>query len=420
MKPIKFLGSMAACLALGAALTVKLGCGGDFLGLEDYQRDLLGFGLIALLNSQDAGTGDATGDGAGQPVPGEQGEDGPAGAAGADGADGISCWDLNQNGVADLDFEDANGDGVVDVGDCLGADGEDGTRSGVRGVSCWDLNGDGITDVATEDSNGDGVVDVLDCRGADGADGADGATGSGGATGPAGADGAAGADGPQFFSTFIDDFFALIPTLIGDLSVDVVGIREPVLGRFHVPTNTTGDIAYRVAIPDAYDAGNDVTMRLFFLRSGTPNQDCFVFSVARALLRDGQAPVEYPPSDVRQVSIDSAGSQATSSKSAATQAAVDLLGRGDTSDKFLVIDLPLNVALPNGLGFWDGIPAIDDGLRSRDLLAFELHSDLFGGAEYHLLGVEFFESQDPPAAVDPSVALIFAAGETVTCFGQDQ
>ncbi len=48
---------------------------------------------------------------------GKDGADGIAGAPGVDGSDGISCWDLNENGVADPN-EDLNGDGVVDVLDC--------------------------------------------------------------------------------------------------------------------------------------------------------------------------------------------------------------------------------------------------------------------------------------------------------------
>jgi len=53
---------------------------------------------------------------------GSDGSDGAAGSAGApgsDGSDGLSCWDTNQNGVADLPDEDINGDGVVDVADCV-------------------------------------------------------------------------------------------------------------------------------------------------------------------------------------------------------------------------------------------------------------------------------------------------------------
>ena len=51
---------------------------------------------------------------------GKDGADGAQGAPGidgADGSDGISCWDLNENGVADPN-EDLNGDGNVDVLDC--------------------------------------------------------------------------------------------------------------------------------------------------------------------------------------------------------------------------------------------------------------------------------------------------------------
>jgi len=52
---------------------------------------------------------------------GDDGKDGTPGASGSDGSNGTSglnCWDLNQNGVADLATEDTNKDGVVDVNDC--------------------------------------------------------------------------------------------------------------------------------------------------------------------------------------------------------------------------------------------------------------------------------------------------------------
>jgi octaheme c-type cytochrome (tetrathionate reductase family) len=48
---------------------------------------------------------------------GDDGKDGTAGTAGPSGSDGVSCWDLNENGIADPE-EDTNGDGVVDVLDC--------------------------------------------------------------------------------------------------------------------------------------------------------------------------------------------------------------------------------------------------------------------------------------------------------------
>jgi len=53
-------------------------------------------------------------------IAGCEGSDGAAGVtgtAGAIGSDGFSCWDLNQNGVADPE-EDLNGDGNIDTLDC--------------------------------------------------------------------------------------------------------------------------------------------------------------------------------------------------------------------------------------------------------------------------------------------------------------
>ena len=47
-----------------------------------------------------------------QGIQGVQGVNGPIGAA------GISCWDLNENGQADLAAEDTNSDGTVNVKDC--------------------------------------------------------------------------------------------------------------------------------------------------------------------------------------------------------------------------------------------------------------------------------------------------------------
>ena len=55
-----------------------------------------------------------------------EGPAGPQGTAGAAGVDGQPCWDLNGNGVGDLDSEDMDGDGLVDVTDCAGQDGGDG------------------------------------------------------------------------------------------------------------------------------------------------------------------------------------------------------------------------------------------------------------------------------------------------------
>lgn len=73
--------------------------------------------LLVTVGLGIAGCGDDGADG----VAGQPGADGVAGVDGADGTDGatgISCWDLNENGIADLPDEDTNNDGVVDVDDC--------------------------------------------------------------------------------------------------------------------------------------------------------------------------------------------------------------------------------------------------------------------------------------------------------------
>ncbi|MCG3129333.1 MAG: N-acetylneuraminate epimerase [Phycisphaerae bacterium] len=115
---------------------------------------------------------------AGRPVPG--GEDG------APGAPGRNCWDIDADGEDDPE-EDLNGDGLFNALDCAGqsgppgedgADGEEGAP-GSPGVACWDLNADGIAQLDTEDTNEDGVVDVLDCRGDTGPGGSSGEPGAG-------------------------------------------------------------------------------------------------------------------------------------------------------------------------------------------------------------------------------------------------
>ena len=151
-----------------------------------------------------------------------------------------------------------------------------GGQSGTDGAMCWDLNGNGVGDPA-EDTNGDGTVDAQDCPGASGP------------AGDSGSSGAAGPAGRSLFEIFIDDFFAAAGTGNGDLVVNVVSISEPVLG---VDLDRTAGqlvdaVAYRVAVPQMYDAGNDVTMRLFFERSGPFLGDCFIFTLDARRLRAG-------------------------------------------------------------------------------------------------------------------------------------
>ncbi|MBU0639639.1 MAG: hypothetical protein KKB50_12295 [Planctomycetes bacterium] len=185
--------------------------------------DAMWFGAAVAVNQQanNTATAGAQAEQDVPPVPGPQGEQGVPGDPGTAGADGISCWDLNANGIGDLE-EDINADGQYNALDCQGAagangadgangtdgvdgedgkdgkdgvdgeDGQDGTdgtdgvdgkdgkdgvdgdngENGANGLSCWDLNGNGVGDPA-EDLNDDGNFDALDCQGADGADGAD-------------------------------------------------------------------------------------------------------------------------------------------------------------------------------------------------------------------------------------------------------
>lgn len=170
---------------------------------------------------------------------GQQGPAGPSGAAGPQGdpgGPGLACWDLNANGVGDLE-EDVNADGNYNAYDCRGdappplecwdknmnglGDPEEDVNAdgnydvldcrgpqGVRGLSCWDLNDNGVAD-PEEDVNGDGFVDVLDCQGPEGLEGPPGPPGEPGPPGqqgeigpqgPAGDPGAQGIEGPAGIS----------------------------------------------------------------------------------------------------------------------------------------------------------------------------------------------------------------------------
>jgi len=120
---------------------------------------------------------------------GKDGDDGEDGADGQVGATGFSCWDLNENGTADLETEDFNGDGVVDTLDCQGLDGQDG-EDGQNGQ-----NGQDGEDGAEGQNGADGVDGQDGADGADGQNGADGEDGQNGADGQDGADGANGQDG---------------------------------------------------------------------------------------------------------------------------------------------------------------------------------------------------------------------------------
>ncbi|RME37262.1 MAG: hypothetical protein D6788_09850, partial [Planctomycetota bacterium] len=359
------VGFLALGLIVAPALTLAPGCGGnDFLGLEDYQRDLLTGALAAaLLGSTPSGGGincwDLNGNGVNDPEE-DVNNDGAfnaldcvAGAAGLElPNDGISCWDLNENGQADPE-EDVNGDGVVDVADCRGADGADGAAgpagpagpAGADGLNCWDLNGNGVRD-PEEDTNGDGVWDARDCQGA------------AGPSGPSGPAGPSGADGPEFFDVWVDDFFTANLTTASGLGpflpVVAVLIDEPILDP-----SVNGPIAYRVAIPPRYQVGNDVTMRLFLYRTGFSEGDCFVMTLdARRLRNEGT--VEVYGDDCSGLPAPDCGRRWIRVEDPAPGA----------DGVLLVIDLPLNTAA--GLDLERDLSGAER-LAPGDFLAFEIN-----------------------------------------------
>ncbi|MEK7757503.1 MAG: hypothetical protein AAB385_09875, partial [Planctomycetota bacterium] len=191
----------------------------------------------------------------------------------------------------------------------------------------------------------------------------------------------------------------------GSLDVNIVAIREPALGA---PNNQIGDagaIAFRLAIPEIYETGEELTMRLLFYRTGeiTPG-DCLIFTLDALRLRNG-ADVQ-PYGDRLWIRVDGP-EKAPAQKTAAET----LLGVDGGDGVFLVVEFPLNT--PAGLGF-------PNDLAVADLLAFEFATavkpDLSAwddGGRYELLGVEVFES------IGDAVfgAAIFDSAETLTCGG---
>ena len=340
------------------------------------------------------------------PTDGTSGGDGAVAAPlpGRDGVDGLSCWDLDGDGVRDPE-EDINGDGEFDASDCRGADASDGEPgaegadglAGTDGLNCWDLNGNGQGDAA-EDINGDGVLDALDCQtagGQEGSPGSPGATGGTGADGPAGPPGTPGPEGPEFFSTTIDDFFAADPAVDGELPILLDRIDNPLLGSSTADTPVTQAVAFQVSIPESYDIGHDISLRLFLIREA-PNvallgeDSCFVFTMDGLRLRNGLSADAY--GSRRWVRVDLPERPAENS--------------GDSEPEvLLVIDLPVNRA--SGLGY-------PDDLRPGDLVVFEMSTHASDGGAYHVAAAELFESETGSAVSDGG--RVFDRESAVRCF----
>lgn len=408
---------------------ISAGCGGvGFLGLQDYQRDLLfGVGSLALslLNPPTQGPAGP---------PGEPGLTPPAGIS------GTPCWDVNGNTFGDPQ-EDINGDNAFNVLDCQGAAGEPGPvgppgddrpvgDDGQNGVDCWDLNGNGVNN-ASEDINADGQFNALDCQGSQGPPG----TGGGGGGGQPGSPGSNGFDcwdlnrdrvgnpnedvnsdglidvqdcqgspgelAPTFFDTFIDDFFTVDGGAYDALELNpgdnlpVVEIREPALGA-NCSQAGVGVLAYRVGISQRYNTGNPVTMRLFLWRTGPQTPNCFVFRLDAFRARHGTTIGGY----------DSGDGNNTRFVRPVLPALIIAEGMS------LVVDLPLNNTGGGGLGF-------ANNLGVKDLLAFELSTlpNFQDGGCYTLLAVNFFETQGQ-GSESLANAAVFTDVDDIDCDGQ--
>jgi hypothetical protein len=188
-------------------------------------------------------------------------------------------------------------------------------------------------------------------------------------------DGAPGIPGPagiSLFSVFVDDFFTVQGNPTGGIPVEIVQIEEPALGTINVQTGDADRVAYRVVIPAQYQGATTVVMRLFLVRQGGPmTGGQFSVRVFGKRLVDGSGTIDDY--------LDPAGRIVT-------------VAPATSATEFKVIDLPLNVAVADGLG--------GTALAAGDFLAFELETVTTDGSQYGIVGVEFYDvdaANVPPA-----------------------
>lgn len=324
---MKFSDRMTRMVCAGfASLGLCMGgCGDDFLWLQDYPRDLLFTGLAAaiLLNQPDTDGAVNDGDVVGQPIPGAQGpagEQGPPGPPGQDGEDGL--------------------------------DGEDG-QPGIPGEQ--------------------GLPGLPGNPGAQGPQGPQGPTGP---AGPTGGSGSAGADGQTLFEVYTDDFFTTDETEVISLPIDIVSIDEPALS---VPGSSA--VAFRFGVPDSYDAGNDVVLRLYLNRTGPYDGSCFIFKIDGRRLQTGQDVQVY--GSPRWIRVDAPISP---------------------TDVYLVVDLPINSVA--------GLGGAND-LAGGDALAYEMITFNSDGGDYQILGASLLERRAGTGAVNR--AFVFSGIEEAVC-----
>jgi hypothetical protein len=200
-------------------------------------------------------------------------------------------------------------------------------------------------------------------QGLPGEPGAQGEQGLPGEPGLPGAPGLPGPAGPTLFSTFVDEFWS---------QNDPNGVISVLaIPRFAAP------IGWKVAVPNHYDAGNPVTMRLFLnLRiEEVPPVECQVFRLAVVQAKAGHAREVlgevYVTLDIPDGSDETARLFT------------------DRNELFLVVDLPINSPV--------GLDMAHD-LAAAQLLAFGMewvgNDDAGSGLDYTIWGVEFFESAE--------------------------
>jgi hypothetical protein len=206
-----------------------------------------------------------------------------------------------------------------------------------------------------------------------GADGPQGPTGPTGPEGPVGPTGPAGADASTLFDIQIDDFFANIGNGGAGFPITAVTISEPRLGRL---LTLPDSFAFRILIPQSYQGTNPIVMRVALSRSGPASSGGpFAFQVTGRRLQNGSATVDNyinPP-------------------------VTTVVPNGPfTGTEFILLDLPLNVAVPNGLG--------GGTLSAGDLLAMELGTTVVDGGDYEVLSVEFIETTGSPTASGATIS----------------
>jgi hypothetical protein len=202
--------------------------------------------------------------------------------------------------------------------------------------------------------------------------GAEGPTGPTGPEGPQGSAGPAGPDGTDhLFDVFIDEFFKDTANPGANFTVNIVAINEPILGT----AVSNQNLAFKVLIPSQYAGSNSVVMRVALLHSGPVSVGSLAFEVFGRRLQNGSTTIENyinPPSRIVTMTATV------------------------TSTEFILLDIPINVAVPNGLG--------GAALVAGDELAFEFHTISSNGGAYQILGVEFFETTTTPTVAGATIS----------------